>query len=277
MSEEPTKSKGKVYKCHQLLVCLFCIFLLTCVVSSIYLISEYFSNTRGLDGADGLLEEKVNDDFFEETGSKKITRRTSRVKRSLPSFDNCELQKRTRRCFSEITNRTEDEEDLNALLFQKRVARDTTSAERHQVKVDIRKLLQQDIVKRILKEKHGRKKIKSYMQDEEDDDDSYVASDVGSNVRHAKALNDRLLFIKKTSTVEVEHSEKANSKDKVKRPSTENIDYPEFPEDYHSSGLIILPHSGIAEPFEIWYAPTRQKSRIDYYYGGFSNLTVVSL
>ena len=43
--------------------------------------------------------------------------------------------------------------------------------------------------------------------------------------------------------------------------------YPVFPEDYHASGLLILPHSSIAEPFEIWYSNTLGTSRIDYYYG----------
>jgi len=44
-------------------------------------------------------------------------------------------------------------------------------------------------------------------------------------------------------------------------------DYPSFPSSYHASGIIILPESKIAEPFEIWYAPDLKKSRIDYYYG----------
>ena len=43
--------------------------------------------------------------------------------------------------------------------------------------------------------------------------------------------------------------------------------FPVFPEDYHASGLLILPHSSIAEPFEIWYSNTLGASRIDYYYG----------
>lgn len=42
---------------------------------------------------------------------------------------------------------------------------------------------------------------------------------------------------------------------------------PVFPEDYHASGLLILPHSSIAEPFEIWFSTTLAASRIDYYYG----------
>eukprot|EP00794_Sanderia_malayensis_P004561 gene4561-5158_t len=42
---------------------------------------------------------------------------------------------------------------------------------------------------------------------------------------------------------------------------------PVFPDDYHSSGLLILPHSSIAEPFEIWFSTTLGSSRIDYYYG----------
>ena len=43
--------------------------------------------------------------------------------------------------------------------------------------------------------------------------------------------------------------------------------YPTFPNNYHATGIIILPESKIAEPFEIWYAPEYKKSRIDYYYG----------
>lgn len=47
--------------------------------------------------------------------------------------------------------------------------------------------------------------------------------------------------------------------------------YPVFPDDYHASGLLILPHSSIAEPFEIWYSNTLGASRIDYYYGKVSH------
>lgn len=47
------------------------------------------------------------------------------------------------------------------------------------------------------------------------------------------------------------------------------VEIPVFPRDYHASGLLILPRSGIAEPFEIWYAPSVDKSRIDYYYGEY--------
>ena len=43
--------------------------------------------------------------------------------------------------------------------------------------------------------------------------------------------------------------------------------FPTFPNSYHATGIIILPESKIAEPFEIWYAPDYKKSRIDYYYG----------
>ena len=43
--------------------------------------------------------------------------------------------------------------------------------------------------------------------------------------------------------------------------------FPVFPDDYHATGLLILPHSSIAEPFEIWYSNTLGASRIDYYYG----------
>ena len=54
---------------------------------------------------------------------------------------------------------------------------------------------------------------------------------------------------------------------KIKKEEREGVEIPELAHDYHASGLLILPHSGIAEPFEIWYAPSKQKSRIDYYYG----------
>ena len=49
--------------------------------------------------------------------------------------------------------------------------------------------------------------------------------------------------------------------------SDSTVDIPILPENYRASGLLIMPHSNIAEPFEIWYAPSRQMSRIDYYYG----------
>lgn len=48
--------------------------------------------------------------------------------------------------------------------------------------------------------------------------------------------------------------------------------FPVFPEDYHASGLLILPHSSIAEPFEIWYSNTLAASRIDYYYGEWNEV-----
>ena len=49
--------------------------------------------------------------------------------------------------------------------------------------------------------------------------------------------------------------------------SNDDDKYPTFPNSYHAAGIIILPESKIAEPFEIWYAPESKKSRIDYYYG----------
>ena len=50
--------------------------------------------------------------------------------------------------------------------------------------------------------------------------------------------------------------------------------FPVFPEDYHASGLLILPHSAIAEPFEIWYSNSLGASRIDYYYGMFKSFHI---
>ena len=50
----------------------------------------------------------------------------------------------------------------------------------------------------------------------------------------------------------------------------EDVPFPIFPENYHASGLLILPHSGIAEPFEIWFSGSSRNSRIDYYYGKHS-------
>ncbi len=49
--------------------------------------------------------------------------------------------------------------------------------------------------------------------------------------------------------------------------SNDNEPRPVFPEDFHATGLLILPHSSIAEPFEIWFSTTLGASRIDYYYG----------
>ena len=40
-----------------------------------------------------------------------------------------------------------------------------------------------------------------------------------------------------------------------------------FPRNYHTTGRLHLPHSGIVEPFEAWYAGDYNRSRIDYYYG----------
>ena len=42
---------------------------------------------------------------------------------------------------------------------------------------------------------------------------------------------------------------------------------PVFPVNYHSTGLLRLPHSGIKEPFEIWFSRKDQRSRVDFYYG----------
>ena len=61
--------------------------------------------------------------------------------------------------------------------------------------------------------------------------------------------------------------EEALRRDVRDKGASQKEPYPVFPEDYHSSGLLILPHSSIAEPFEIWYSNTLGASRIDYYYG----------
>ena len=55
-----------------------------------------------------------------------------------------------------------------------------------------------------------------------------------------------------------------------KKEERVQVVFPQFPENYHATGLLLLPHSGIAEPFEIWFAPSVHKSRIDYYYGEHS-------
>ena len=61
--------------------------------------------------------------------------------------------------------------------------------------------------------------------------------------------------------------EEALRRDVRDKGASQKEPYPVFPEDYHASGLLILPHSAIAEPFEIWYSNTLGASRIDYYYG----------
>ena len=58
---------------------------------------------------------------------------------------------------------------------------------------------------------------------------------------------------------------------KNKKEKSVQVVFPQFPENYHATGLLLLPHSGIAEPFEIWFAPSVHKSRIDYYYGEYSS------
>lgn len=40
-----------------------------------------------------------------------------------------------------------------------------------------------------------------------------------------------------------------------------------FPNNYHATGRLFLPHSNIVEPFEIWFTKDFNRSRIDYYYG----------
>ena len=42
---------------------------------------------------------------------------------------------------------------------------------------------------------------------------------------------------------------------------------PIFPINYHSTGLLRLPHGNIKEPFEIWFTSKYQRSRVDFYYG----------
>lgn len=41
----------------------------------------------------------------------------------------------------------------------------------------------------------------------------------------------------------------------------------EFPQEYHVTGRLLLPHSKIEEPFEAWFSRKHNRSRIDYYYG----------
>lgn len=41
----------------------------------------------------------------------------------------------------------------------------------------------------------------------------------------------------------------------------------QFPDDYHTKGILSLPYGDIVEPFEAWYSKTKKMSRIDYYNG----------
>ena len=41
----------------------------------------------------------------------------------------------------------------------------------------------------------------------------------------------------------------------------------QFPDDYHTKGMLSLPYGDIVEPFEAWYSKTKKMSRIDYYNG----------
>ncbi|KAJ7387728.1 hypothetical protein OS493_001071 [Desmophyllum pertusum] len=41
----------------------------------------------------------------------------------------------------------------------------------------------------------------------------------------------------------------------------------QFPDDYHTKGVLSLPYGDIVEPFEAWYSKTKKMSRIDYYNG----------
>ena len=51
---------------------------------------------------------------------------------------------------------------------------------------------------------------------------------------------------------------------------------PVFPDNYHSTGLLRLPRSGIKEPFEIWFSHQDQKSRVDFYYGEYGELYILN-
>ena len=83
-------------------------------------------------------------------------------------------------------------------------------------------------------------------------------SDVESPVRNIKEEH------KETTPTSSSNSQSSQS-----GSSSGGDDHPSFPSSYHATGIIILPESKIAEPFEIWYAPDHKKSRIDYYYGEF--------
>ncbi|XP_068747154.1 counting factor associated protein D-like [Montipora capricornis] len=41
----------------------------------------------------------------------------------------------------------------------------------------------------------------------------------------------------------------------------------QFPDEYHTKGVLSLPYGDIVEPFEAWYSKTKKMSRIDYYHG----------
>ncbi|XP_067032987.1 uncharacterized protein [Acropora muricata] len=41
----------------------------------------------------------------------------------------------------------------------------------------------------------------------------------------------------------------------------------QFPNEYHTRGVLSLPYGDIVEPFEAWYSKRKQMSRIDYYNG----------
>ena len=41
----------------------------------------------------------------------------------------------------------------------------------------------------------------------------------------------------------------------------------QFPDEYHTKGVLSLPYGDIVEPFEAWYSKRKQMSRIDYYNG----------
>lgn len=41
----------------------------------------------------------------------------------------------------------------------------------------------------------------------------------------------------------------------------------QFPDDYHTKGVLSLPYGDIVEPFEAWYSKTKKMSKIDYYNG----------
>lgn len=41
----------------------------------------------------------------------------------------------------------------------------------------------------------------------------------------------------------------------------------QFPDNYHTKGILSLPYGDIVEPFEAWYSKPKKMSRIDYYNG----------
>lgn len=302
--EEKTKKQSKV---EQIVVCLVCVFLLACVACSLYVITERITTMkRSLEDLDtnqhvgSTLPGKSRS--FRHRRSLKSKFDVCSLQHT-DAIDSILNSKELKLQFDTLCAKS----STNTVSRHSTPPSVTPAKTRDKVffpldsNDGLKLLLRREIMKELLgKVKRNRNSTWGKEGDslEDDDDDSYAphadlyfggqlfTKDGKSSKSSSSSGHHTSAPVKKPTTHNVVDTSKTKSKEKVKflapmnthispPPSSQkkvhskdgDYEIPVFPEDYHSSGLIILPHSGIAEPFEVWFAPSKQKSRIDYYYG----------